>query len=66
MKQTENIDQLIIDLNNAGEYSLEKGRKYIYVCKNNGAFTRSKCSLPGYASFIGRFDEEDFLDRFGK
>lgn len=39
------------------EYSVEIGRKYAYVCRNNGAFHRGDSGhLGGYATFIGKFD----------
>lgn len=42
------------------QYSVLKKRKYTYVCKNNGQFhIGNMCNFPGYATFIGKFLNND-------
>ncbi len=39
-----------------GKYTTKTGRKYIYVCQNNGAIhTGNMEGVGGYAKFIGKF-----------
>lgn len=58
------MENLIAEIEKGGEYAAAKGRKYIYICKNNGAFSWSRrdSMLPGYASFIGRFTVKEAQD----
>lgn len=42
--------------------------RWIYVCRNNGAFTTEKTDLPGFATFLHRFtreEAEDYLENGG-
>ena len=59
----EKREDIIDNLENGGDYSIEKKRKYIYVCKNNGQFhTGNAAKIPGYATFIGKFSIDEFLE----
>jgi hypothetical protein len=40
-------------------YSVEIGKKYAYVCHNNGAFHRGDMMGGGWATFIGRYTADD-------
>jgi uncharacterized protein YigA (DUF484 family) len=44
---------------NCEDLVCEAKRKYLYVCKNNGAFHCGDAEgLGGFATFIGKFDTE--------
>ena len=46
-------------------YSVEVGRKYIYVCKNNGQFHRGDMEgVGGYATFVGKYSRDGAIVRF--
>ena len=48
-----------MEFGNTPKYSVKVGRKYFYVCKNNGSFHKGDAGhLPGYATFVGRFGAE--------
>ena len=44
------------------DYATETTWKYIYINKNNGAFTRTETNLPGYATFVCRLDKAGAID----
>lgn len=58
------MENLITEISMGGEYVAQRGRIYIYICKNNGCFSWSRrdSMLPGYASFIGRFTVKEAQD----
>ena len=47
-------------------YSVEAGRKYLYVCKNNGQFHKGNAPHGGgWATFIGKFSVDEARVFFG-
>ena len=59
------IDEIVTALEIGGRFSAVAGKKYIYVCKNNGQFHMGeKEGRPGYAHFIGRFTPREIIIAF--
>ena len=76
MSTLEQVKKEIEEIKEFGDiprYSVELGRKYIYVWLNNGQVpaTRNLSKLErlsgwgGYATFIGRFTPEEAKEFFG-
>ena len=58
----------IMDFGIIPRYSVLAGKKYIYVCLNNGVFhtgPREK-TIPGDATFIGKFTSDEIVSSFSK
>ena len=54
------------EFGNVPAYSVEAGRKYIYVCRNNGQFHRGNApNGGGWATFIGKFTADEAKEFFG-
>ena len=67
MSKTKERHGIIENYNNSqSEYVAEYGgRKYVYVCRNNGQFHRGNGkNIAGFATFVGRYDWETFVDVF--
>jgi hypothetical protein len=54
------LQKIVKILDNDIEISVVAGRKYIYVCKNNGQHHKGDCDgIASFASFIGKFEAGD-------
>jgi hypothetical protein len=46
-------------------FSVQVGTKYIYVCRNNGAFHKGEMTgVNGYATFVGKFTTQNIYTDF--
>lgn len=62
MNKVKEIAEKIEDIKEFGSiprYAVECGKKYIYVCKNNGQFTRRDMGDGPWATFIGKFTADE-------
>lgn len=58
--------KIIERLERGGEYSVIAGRKYFYVCKNNGQAHKGNApsGSGGWATFIGKYTADEIKECF--
>jgi carotenoid cleavage dioxygenase-like enzyme len=57
------FDENCFEFGDIPRYSAGSTWKYIYVCKNNGAFHRgNRINCPGFASYMGRYTKPEIIE----